>query len=213
LRAEGFVAVDVAGYVAQGDGTPVELCCGIWGKRADDDEDTRFYVGASAAEHKSIYDEIKDAGYRLPTEAEWEYACQAETRTSRCYGRSDELLGKYAWYAATAQHRTWPVGSLKPNDFGLFDMYGNVLEWCQEKRSSYPVEIAGKSTEDVEDTAVVSSRESRVLRGLSFHDRPGSVRSAQRFGFFPGGMRNEHFGFRVARTCSQTAPAQTSQGD
>ena len=67
------------------------------------------------------------SGYRLPTEAEWEYACRAGTVTSRYYGLTDTLLAKYAWYEANGQNRTWPVGSLKPNDFGLFDMHGQRL--------------------------------------------------------------------------------------
>src|SRR5205807_2632200 len=63
-------------------------------------------------------------GYRLPTEAEWEYACRAGAVTSRFYGAAEDLLGEYAWYTKTAQG-TRPGGLLKPNDFGLFDLYGN----------------------------------------------------------------------------------------
>ena len=68
----------------------------------------------------------KRIGYRLPSDAEWEYACRAGAVTSRYYGRSEELLDKYAWYTAmTKDERTFPAASLKPNDFGLFDMLGN----------------------------------------------------------------------------------------
>jgi formylglycine-generating enzyme required for sulfatase activity/serine/threonine protein kinase len=70
--------------------------------------------------------------YRLPTEAEWEYACRAGAFTPRHYGHDEELLTRYSWYHPAARRRTWPVGTLKPNDFGLFDMYGNAEEWCQE---------------------------------------------------------------------------------
>ena len=143
-------------------------------------------------------DYLSRTGYRLPTEAEWEFACRAGARTSRYYGQSKELLGKYAWYAATAQDRTWPVASLKPNDWGLFDMYGNVYEWCQEKYSGYRVPAKGKTAQDVEDTTTVVSVR-RVLRGGSFFKTGATVRSAYRSTDQPGD-RVIYFGFRPART-------------
>ncbi|MCH8073937.1 MAG: SUMF1/EgtB/PvdO family nonheme iron enzyme, partial [Proteobacteria bacterium] len=80
---------------------------------------------------------LNRTGYRLPTEAEWEYACRSKTVTSRYYGQTDELLGQYAWFIKNSANRSWPVGSLKPNDTGLFDMLGNVLEWCQGRYVTY----------------------------------------------------------------------------
>ena len=82
---------------------------------------------------KIVPDALERPGYRLPTEAEWEYACRAGAVTSRYYGRSVELLGKYAWYLQNSQDRAWPCGQLLPNELGLFDMLGNVYEWCQEQ--------------------------------------------------------------------------------
>ena len=78
-------------------------------------------------------DVLQRTGYRLPTEAEWEYACRAGAITSRYYGVSTDLLGKYAWYQANSQEHAWPCGSLLPNDLGLFDMLGNVFEWVQDR--------------------------------------------------------------------------------
>ena len=77
-------------------------------------------------------DVLQRTGYRLPTEAEWEYACRAGAVTSRYYGHSIDLLGAYAWYQANSKEHAWPCGSLLPNDLGLFDMLGNVYEWCQD---------------------------------------------------------------------------------
>ena len=77
-------------------------------------------------------------GYRLPTEAEMEFATRAGALTSRYFGETEDLLPKYAWYTKNSQEKTWPVGSLKPNDLGLFDVQGNVYTWCQESYKAYP---------------------------------------------------------------------------
>jgi formylglycine-generating enzyme required for sulfatase activity len=69
--------------------------------------------------------------YRLPTEAEWEFACRAGAVTSRYYGHSIELLDAYTWYRANSKEHAWSCGSLLPNDLGLFDMLGNPYEWVQ----------------------------------------------------------------------------------
>jgi formylglycine-generating enzyme required for sulfatase activity len=139
-------------------------------------------------------------GYRLPTEAEMEYACRAGAVTSRYYGETVELLGRYGWYQKSKWERAWPVGGKKPNDLGLFDMYGNVLNWCQESyKGAYAVPRAGEAFEDKEDSLSIDSRSNRVLRGGSFLDVAVTVRSALRFGRVPT-LRTIHVGFRPART-------------
>ena len=135
-------------------------------------------------------------GYRLPTEAEMEYATRAGALTSRNFGETEELLPKYAWYYKNSGEKTWPVGSKKPNDLGFFDMQGNVWTWCQESYRPYP---QGKeATEDKEDDLVIASDVSRVMRGGSF-GYPCIVRSAQRFTFVPS-FSDVDSGFRPART-------------
>jgi formylglycine-generating enzyme required for sulfatase activity len=130
-------------------------------------------------------------GYRLPTEAEWECACRAGTVTIRYYGAMELLLPIYAWYGANGQDRAWPVGSLKPNDLGLFDTLGNVDEWCNERYGPiYPFP-------DKED--LIKDGVSRVLRGGAFDRPPRDVRSSSR-GFNQPGTRDVDIGFRPART-------------
>jgi formylglycine-generating enzyme required for sulfatase activity len=145
------------------------------------------------------------AGYRLPSEAEWEYVCRAGAVTSRYYGETEELLGQYAWYTKNSLDR-WmlpgPAGQelcRKPNDFGLFDMLGNALEWCQEQPHPYAPQEGGRPSEDKEDRDEINDRQSRVLRGGSFVDTAEDVRSADRLWFEPT-KTSRNVGFRPART-------------
>ena len=136
-------------------------------------------------------------GYRLPTEAEMEYATRAGALTSRYFGETEELLGKYAWYLKNSEERTWPVGSLKPNDLGLFDVQGNVYTWCQESHKAYPEGNA--MSDDNEDGLIVLNTVNRAFRGGSFNTQSSNVRSANRGDLVPTG-RSYNFGFRPART-------------
>jgi len=138
--------------------------------------------------------EEKLAGYvyRLPTEAEWEYACRAGTTTRYSCGDSNSKLGDYASYDETSGNTTHPVGGKKPNPFGLYDMHGNVFEWCQDWHGDYP---SGSMT----DPTGPASGKYRVLRGGSFGNPSSDVRSATRLSDLPDSRFND-FGFRPART-------------
>jgi eukaryotic-like serine/threonine-protein kinase len=138
-------------------------------------------------------------GYRLPTEAGWEYACRAGAVTSRYYGGTEELLPKYGWYAKNSHQRTWPVGRKKPNDLGLFDMHGNVWNGCQGSYRSYPKAKDGETIEDKDDTLIINTQEDLVLRGGSFRYRASYLRSALRHWFVPT-VRLSYVGVRPART-------------
>jgi formylglycine-generating enzyme required for sulfatase activity len=143
---------------------------------------------------------LERKGYRLPTEAEWEYACRAGTVTSRYYGVSAELLGKYAWYQPNSQERARPAGTLLPNDLGLFDMLGNVYEWCQDwKGATLPNTLGVYRDDVVADERVIDKRD-RMCRGAMFTALLREVRSAHRAGDLPT-FENIYNGFRIARTC------------
>ena len=137
-------------------------------------------------------------GYRLPTEAEMEYGTRANAQTARYFGETEELLPEYAWYARNAQERIRPVATLKPNDFGFFDIQGNAHTWCQERAQPYP---QGKGPhEDKEDVVLnVVQDDGRILRGGSFSDLASGLRSASRF-FNSPAIRYFNMSFRPART-------------
>jgi formylglycine-generating enzyme required for sulfatase activity len=126
--------------------------------------------------------------YRLPTEAEWEYACRAGTETAYSFDEVDKL-GKYAWYSDNSKNRTHPVGRKKPNAWGLFDMHGNVWEWCQDWYGDYP-------SSSVADPKGSTKGKYRVKRGGSWGDNVWYLRSADRDRYDPGARGD---GFRVVR--------------
>jgi formylglycine-generating enzyme required for sulfatase activity len=110
-----------------------------------------------------------------------------------------ELLGKYGVYVGNSGGHSWPVGSKQPNDWGLFDMHGNVWCWCQEKPKDYVQDQVGKALELIEDTLNVNNEDVRLLRGGSFINYPLYLRSARRFDFAPA-SRSNYQGFRPVRT-------------
>ena len=138
---------------------------------------------------------LERSGYRLPTEAEWEYACRSGSTTPRFFGSSLELLPRYAWYVRNSDEHLWPVGRLKPNDFGLFDIYGNALEWCQD---AFVREYA-KSPEGKVLSPFVSRTDDRILRGGSFGHTGVAIRSAAR-SWIQSDIHTARSGFRIART-------------
>jgi formylglycine-generating enzyme required for sulfatase activity len=119
--------------------------------------------------------------YRLPTEAEWEYACRADSNTRFCFGDNDSGLDDYAWYGyEKSGKQTHPVGQKKPNAFGLYDMHGNVWEWCQDW---YDEDYYSRSPEV--DPQGHDTGSARVLRGGSWGISPGACRSVDRSWFTP----------------------------
>ncbi len=150
-----------------------------------------------AQEMKIRGDALRRTGYRLPTEAEWEYACRAGAGTSRYFGQSVNLLERYVWYLATSPDRARPCGSLLPNDLGLFDMLGDVFEWCQDRPLAYRPDRTGLLVDDMNRHEYINA--DRLLRGGAFSYHAANVRSAFRVRYAPT-SRNSNLGFRLART-------------
>jgi formylglycine-generating enzyme required for sulfatase activity len=145
-------------------------------------------------------DFLKRTGYRLPTEAEWEFACRAGSSTGWSHGDGEDLLAKYAWYNSNSHGKTHPAGSLRPNGLGLFDMHGNAWEWCQDKHGELKKEEGDSIIEDIGDIEdKVYKESSRMLRGGSFSTDAVNVRSANRSWRGPA-YRDNYLGFRPART-------------
>ena len=139
---------------------------------------------------------LKRKGYRLPTEAEWEYACRAGATTSRFFGENEEMLMRYAWYIDNSSGQCWPGGLLMPNDNGLFDLLGNLKEWCHDTYRPDP--LPGL---DLEDYSALDVKIDRVCAGASYSDRSSVLRAANRYYNKPD-ILGFNVGFRIARTVS-----------
>jgi len=139
--------------------------------------------------------EEKKAGrvYRLPTEAEWEYACRAGSKTAYSFGADSRSLGDYAWFGGNSGQQTHPVGEKKANAWGLYDMHGNVLEWCSDWYGEYP-----KGT--VSDPSGPNEGSDRVVRGGGWIIGAAFCRSVVRYGIDPSFRFG--YGFRVALSSS-----------
>ena len=137
--------------------------------------------------------EIKGGSYRLPTEAEWEYACRAGCQSRFYFGDdpNNSQIEQYAWHSKNSDSATHPVGEKKPNSFGLYDMYGNVWEWCGDW---YAADYYHHSI-TVDPIGPLYAK-SRVYRGGGWYRSARNCRSANRSGLEPYYIRN-HIGFRV----------------
>jgi len=137
-------------------------------------------------------------GYRLPTEAEWEYACRAGSQSAYFFGDSDDKLAKYAWFKPHSKGRTRPVGKKLSNPWGLYDMCGNVWEWCNDYYSE-----TYYSESPQENPRGPSTGKKRVLRGGAWNTTAENCRSAARFSefqvFTDACFGADSYGFRRVR--------------
>ena len=158
-------------------------------------EDCQVFLGKLNEKFRRPHPSPLPAGegeFRLPTEAQWEYACRAGSTTRYCFGDTENGLGEYAWYIENSGRQTHPVGEKKPNAWGLYDMHGNVWEWCQDW---YDSGYYAKSPTDgpMGPTTALG----RVDRGGGWFSSAGDCRSAFRGRDDPGG-RADTLGLRVS---------------
>jgi len=136
----------------------------------------------------------------LPTEAQWEYACRAGSTGVYCFGDSEEELEKYAWYSKNSAKTTHPVGEKLPNTWGLYDMHGNIWEWCLDWYAEF-------TKASVTDPVGASRGTTRVIRGGCWFNTARLLRSACRVRFAPG-SRSLYLGFRLLSSALGAEPSE-----
>ncbi|MBN2327194.1 MAG: formylglycine-generating enzyme family protein [Candidatus Omnitrophica bacterium] len=156
---------------------------------------------------KPCYDEVTFVcdfnanGYRLPTEAEWEYACRAGSKTDYSFGGDPQLLTSFAWFNQNSNGKTFQSGAKKPNAWGLYDLYGNVLEWCNDVYSK-----AYYADNPALDPRGPDEGKERVLRGGAWNSTADACRSSYRMSDVPGitdaCFARDTYGFRCVRKLS-----------
>jgi formylglycine-generating enzyme required for sulfatase activity len=176
INVSWYDAAAYCNWLSEQEGLPKEEWCYLPNEK-----------GEFAEGMKTVPEYLNRTGYRLPTEAEWEFACRAGASANWSFGEAEELLEKYAWYIGNSLVMSHPVGVLKPNDLGLFDMHGNAWEWCQD------------SSDGKEANVPVRDVHARVMRGGSFINLAPLLRSGDHLDGLPAN-RTSYVGFRPART-------------
>ena len=156
-------------------------------------EDCQAWISKLGLHHESLK-------ISLPTEAQWEYACRAGSTTAYCFGDDSKELINYGWFKENAEQTTIPVNQLQPNNWGLYDMHGNVWEWCSDWYGEYEKSASFDPTGPAKGTY-------RVMRGGGWVDPSRLLRSHCRFGL-GSGYRNDTLGFRIAGSGQGAEPSE-----
>jgi formylglycine-generating enzyme required for sulfatase activity len=154
-----------------------------------DDHPVICLAWSDAVEYGKWLSKKTGHAYRLPSEAEWEYACRAGTQQGYSFGPDARELSKYGWYVDNSGGKTRPVSQKKPNSWGLFDMHGNAREWCQDWYGNY---AAGRAV----DPEGPPRGSTRVLRGGGWASPAKDLRCAERRNAVLG---SDRAGFRLVR--------------
>jgi formylglycine-generating enzyme required for sulfatase activity len=186
--ASWYDATAYCNWLSKKDGIPEDQWC--YGPNVQGDYAEGMKLMSNAENRK---------GYRLPTEAEWEFSCRAGASTAYSFGEPWELLEKYGWCTTHSAHQTHSVGSLKPNDLGLFDLHGNLLEWCHDECRISPHKNDEIKGTNITRPTVISKKDSLLMRGGAYNLPPSNVRSAYVEGRTPS-IQSRDAGFRPART-------------
>ena len=183
-----FDAAAYCNWLSEQEGLPKEQWCYVPNEKGE------YAAGMTMAPGY-----LKRTGYRLPRVAEWEYACRAGSVTKWSFGDSGDLLGGYGWFHLNSQEKNHPVGLLRPNDQGMFDMHGNGWNWCQDVHRTVGPPLPTAFIDD-DDVMAIDPRANRVSCGGTFSGLALSNRSVSRWGASPSHRYNNHYGLRVART-------------
>ena len=186
--------------------------------------DAALYCNARSRKEglEPCYDEETGAcnfeanGYRLPTEAQWEYACRAGSESAYSFGDNPAQLSSYGWFEGNANGQPQSVGQRKPNDWGLYDMHGNVMEWCNDV---YAADYYATSPTKDPQGPPESAKSRFVLRGGAWKRPAADCRSSWRLGEYPGQLDGcfgrDDLGFRCVRKApaSEETPEPAEQSE